>query len=267
MKKLFAALFLVTALLLGTSVARASVVSCIVCGNTNLGTATINYAVISGTDFLSEVTTHNIGFSGAVPGGTLDAIPNATLPTDFVYLYQLVNLQGSLISDYTIAGAGISVALALVCSAGAGDSNRPCSSIPCWDWFRPDRSAELSVCPRVRKSTSSTVSTVISDPAWAVAARRGLTARMPRPTCFRASHRQTTSARRRATLCSTRYGPAASCGSAPLTVRERASPRSPIPPAWSWLAVSFRPPFPSRQQPGCSERHRSDLSVLAGAES
>lgn len=76
MKKLFFTIFLATTLLLGTFVARASFVNCILCGNTSLDTATLSYAVITGVDFLSEITAHSIGFLESVPGGTLDAIPN-----------------------------------------------------------------------------------------------------------------------------------------------------------------------------------------------
>ena len=106
MKRLFLAIFVTAALLAWTSAARAIAVNCIICGNTNLGPATISYAVISGIDFNSELAVHSIGFSGVVPPGTLDAIPNVTAPTDFVYLYQLVNF-GPPLFDYTVASAGI----------------------------------------------------------------------------------------------------------------------------------------------------------------
>lgn len=98
MKRLFIALFVAAALLLGTPAVRAGIVNCIVCGNTNLGSATISYAVIPGIDFNTDIVAHGIGFLGAVPGGTLEAIPYNTAPTDFVYLYQLLGCHGQPVS-------------------------------------------------------------------------------------------------------------------------------------------------------------------------
>lgn len=73
--------------------AEAVPVACIVCGNTGLLSApdvdgTISFAVISGVDFLSE----GFPFTGAVPQTTAGP-PTfvSTAPTDFVYLYQVVN--------------------------------------------------------------------------------------------------------------------------------------------------------------------------------
>ena len=52
--------------------------------------ATVSFAVISGANFNAELATHGIGFFGLVPQGTLGP-PVNPVPTDFVYLYQLVN--------------------------------------------------------------------------------------------------------------------------------------------------------------------------------
>ena len=67
---------------------------------------TVSYAVISGTDFNSELATHGIGFFGSVPSGTLGPIA-APANSDFVYLYQLVNdgNNPNPITSWTI-GAG-----------------------------------------------------------------------------------------------------------------------------------------------------------------
>ncbi len=95
LKKYLTFFALLSALFLWDSRAQAVPISCITCGNTTIAgpsvDGTLSFAVISGTDFLSEVAFHGIGFFGAVPGGSLDAIANNTAATDFVYLYQLVN--------------------------------------------------------------------------------------------------------------------------------------------------------------------------------
>lgn len=109
MKRLYVVLLLAAAAFAWHAPARAVPVACIVCGSTNLGPSVISYAVISGQSFLNEVAFHNIGFFGAVPGGSLDAIPNNTAPTDFVYLYQLANF-GPPVNDYTVAGSAITAA-------------------------------------------------------------------------------------------------------------------------------------------------------------
>ncbi|MBT5456424.1 MAG: PEP-CTERM sorting domain-containing protein [Rhodospirillaceae bacterium] len=95
MKKLLISLALLSALFVWDNRAHAVPINCIICGNTPLIApgvdGTISFAVISGTDFNNELAAHGIGFFGAVPGGTLDAVPDVTAATDFVYLYQLVN--------------------------------------------------------------------------------------------------------------------------------------------------------------------------------
>jgi PEP-CTERM motif len=66
---------------------------------------TVSYAVISGASFNSEVVAHAIGFGGSVPSGTLGPVV-LPAPTDFVYLYQLVNDGPSpdLILNWDITG-------------------------------------------------------------------------------------------------------------------------------------------------------------------
>lgn len=95
MKKLFAMLAVFSAIFAWGDRVEAVPITCIVCGNTPLSAAgidgTISFAVISGQDFNNEVALHGIGFAGAVPGGSLDAVPNVTSPNDFVYLFQTVN--------------------------------------------------------------------------------------------------------------------------------------------------------------------------------
>lgn len=109
MKKLLISFALLSALFVWDNRAQAVPINCIVCGSTSISGAnvdgTISFAVISGTDFNNELGVHSIGFSGAVPGGTLDAIANNTTPTDFVYLYQLVNdgQNPTSISSYEVS--------------------------------------------------------------------------------------------------------------------------------------------------------------------
>lgn len=92
--------------------ADATAIPCILCGNTALGApgieATLSFAVISGANFNAELGTHGIGFLGAVPQGTLGPIANP-LPTDFVYLYQLVNDGPSpdFMASMTISGGSV----------------------------------------------------------------------------------------------------------------------------------------------------------------
>jgi len=112
MKKLtFMALFVV-AMTGWLPRADATAIPCIVCGNTALGAsgieATLSFAVITGANFNSELATHGIGFVGLVPQGTLGPTVNP-LPTDFVYLYQLVNDGPSpdFLASMTISGGSV----------------------------------------------------------------------------------------------------------------------------------------------------------------
>ena len=92
--------------------AEAVPIPCIVCGSIALGApgieATVSFAVITGASFAAEVAGHGIGFFGLVPSGTLGP-PVIPAPTDFVYLYQLVNSGPSadFISSWTISGGGV----------------------------------------------------------------------------------------------------------------------------------------------------------------
>lgn len=92
--------------------ANATAIPCILCGNTPLVApgidATVSFAVISGANFNAERVTHGIGFFGAVPSGSLGPAVNP-LPTDFVYIYQLVNDGPSqeLITSMTISGGSV----------------------------------------------------------------------------------------------------------------------------------------------------------------
>jgi hypothetical protein len=81
---------------------------------------TVSYAVISGTDFNAELATHNIGFFGSVPSGTLGPIA-APANSDFVYLYQLVNdgPNTNAISSWTI---GVGSASGLITNGGRLES-------------------------------------------------------------------------------------------------------------------------------------------------
>ena len=109
MKKLLTSLALLSALFVWDNRAQAVPINCIVCGSTSISgvnvDGAISFAVISGTNFNSELAAHSIGFFGAVPGGTLDAVANNTAPTDFVYLYQLVNdgQNPTSISSYEVS--------------------------------------------------------------------------------------------------------------------------------------------------------------------
>jgi len=110
MKRLSVALALLAGLFVASPRAEAGPVACIVCGSAPLtapGTeSVVSFAVISGATFAAEVGAHGIGFLGLVPSGTLGpAVLPA--PTDFVYLYQLVNdgpTTADLISTWTISG-------------------------------------------------------------------------------------------------------------------------------------------------------------------
>lgn len=108
-KRRLASLVLLSALFAWEDRAEAVPVACIACGSTAIAgpnvDGTISFAVISGANFLSEIAFHGIGFAGAVPGGSLDAVPNVTAPTDFVYLYQTVNdgQNATNISSYQVA--------------------------------------------------------------------------------------------------------------------------------------------------------------------
>ena len=112
-------LSVVAALLSGVLVwqprAEAGPILCIVCGSTALAApgvdGTVSFAVITGASFAAEVAAHGIGFFGGVPPGTLGP-PVLPAPTDFVYLYQLVNsgvagVNVDFISGWTISGGGI----------------------------------------------------------------------------------------------------------------------------------------------------------------
>ncbi len=109
MKKLSITLVIFSMIMVWGSRADAVPVSCFVCGSTFLSgpavDGTVSYAVISGQDFLNERGHHGIGFFGAVPSGTLGPIINPA-PTDFVYLYQLLNdgTNSNQISSWTIGG-------------------------------------------------------------------------------------------------------------------------------------------------------------------
>ena len=89
--------------------AEAIPVACITCGSTALVgpgiEGTVSYAVLSGVDFNNEVLGHSSGFFGLVPSGTLGPAVNP-LPTDFVYLYELVNdgPSADFISSWTLSG-------------------------------------------------------------------------------------------------------------------------------------------------------------------
>lgn len=98
--------------------AEATPVPCIACGSTALGVpgvdGTVSFAVISGASFNAELATHGIGFLGAVPQGTLGPIPPVppgVNPTDFVYLYQLVNdgNDPTNIQSWSISGGGVGI--------------------------------------------------------------------------------------------------------------------------------------------------------------
>lgn len=112
-----AILFLATVALWPNGV-QATAITCIQCGNTNLSAAgvdgTVSYAVISGANFNAELATHAIGFFGAVPQGTLGPTVNPA-PTDFVYLYQLVNdgQDQTGISSWSISGGGVGLGPAI----------------------------------------------------------------------------------------------------------------------------------------------------------
>lgn len=92
--------------------AQALPVPCVVCGSTPIvtgggATGTLSFAVISGVDFLVQ----GFPFLGAVPPGTLDLLGSGVLPTDFVYMYQLVNTGPALISSYEITLGGAAATL------------------------------------------------------------------------------------------------------------------------------------------------------------
>jgi hypothetical protein len=111
-RTLCAALAFLAGILAWQPRAEATAIACIQCGSTALvGAAvdgTVSYAVVSGANFNAELVTHGIGFFGAVPQGTLGPAVNPA-PTDFVYMYQLVNdLQDpSGIAFWSISGGGI----------------------------------------------------------------------------------------------------------------------------------------------------------------
>lgn len=115
--------FIIAALFAGTLAwlprAEAGPVPCILCGSTALAApgvdGTVSFAVITGASFTAEVAAHAIGFFGLVPPGTLGP-PALPAPTDFVYLYQLVNggigpVNVDFISGWTISGGGIGGAI------------------------------------------------------------------------------------------------------------------------------------------------------------
>ncbi len=95
--------FGLSAALLGTS-AQAFPVVPFVTGSTVISSggpdsATISYAVISGTDFSAQF----FPFGGLVPPGTLDALgAGGVSATDFVYMYQTVNTGAVLIPFFDV---------------------------------------------------------------------------------------------------------------------------------------------------------------------
>jgi len=109
MKRLFLPLALVAGLFASLPRAEAGPVPCIICGSTPVAASgiegVVSFAVISGASFAAEVPAHAIGFFGLVPPGTLGP-PVLPAPTDFVYLYQLVNSGASpdLIMSWAISG-------------------------------------------------------------------------------------------------------------------------------------------------------------------